>query len=819
MTSPLNNLISLFPSALETEPDRVMPIHEFIESVKDGRWEKEVSLIRRHLAAGDRKRYDDKKRQLPGVTLSAACVSRAHDLGVEAKAIQHSGWLQADFDGKDNGHLEDPEVCAGLRKSLLADPHVGGVFVGPSGQGIKALVRIDPERHRDSWFAAEAYFLKVHGLKLDKSTKDPLRLCFVSHDPEAAISEEFSLLPIPDLSPRQEDIWRPPVETTAADIREMLTFVPARPDYDTWLRIASAVWSVLPMMEGCQVLNAWSPEEKEGEYARKHKARLEQVGIGTLVHIASQHGFDARAAWRRQRWCGRIRFAEGSRSPAESEDPTLDPAPQGIITEAEIDRSFIVDSLENGQIGDSRLWKSLRTGLRVWNIHADLWMIYEDGVWRRDDGRSTILDISDTVCRVYKGLTDSIRAEMATNPAPDKKKDPREKELQDIQKRYQQLRARQHLRAVEQLAAAELQLPATAFDSKPHLLAVENGVIDFAEGVFREHRATDYLTHRTAIRFDPAAECPCWDAFLDYFMGGDQELISYLARAVGYSLTGFVDQDVLFFLYGKGANGKSTFMGALKMLLGDLMTTVPMVALLSEKSDNNYDYHKAAMEGCRIVQTDEIEEGKKLAENRIKQLIGGDEVTARRPFEKPYNFSPTHKLWLVGNHKPEIRGTDHGIWRRISLIPWTVTMPEEKRRPRHEVLAEFRAELPGILNWAIRGFLEMQAIGGLQPPGAVRAATDEYKTESDQLGQFIEEAMVVEAAGECSLSKLLTAYQAWCEENGEQCRYRTTRRLASYFREHGYLVEQVGIKHISSVIGLKLVEEEPEKQNVLHFSN
>jgi P4 family phage/plasmid primase-like protien len=817
MKSSLNNLISLFPSALETEPDSILPVREFIESVQDGRWQKEITLIRRHLAAGDRKRYDDRKRALPGVTLSAACVSRAHDLDIAAKAIQPSGWLQADFDGKDNGHLEDPEVCSGIRQALLNDPHVGGVFVGPSGQGIKALVSIDAERHRDSWFAADAYFLETHGLKLDKSTKDPLRLCFVSHDPLAAVSEDFTPLPVPEVRPSQNTSFMPPVETTAADINEMLAVIPPRPDYETWLRIASAVWSVLPLADGCHVLNAWSREEREGEYALKHKHRLAQVGIGTLVHIASQHGFDAKAAWKRQRWCGRIRFAEGTRSPADSEDPTADPAPTGLATEGELDRATAIDAMENGQIGDARLWKSLRKGLRVWNIHADLWMIYEDGVWRRDEGRTTITDLSDTLCRVYGNLTASVRQEMAADPAPDKKKDPRMQEIANIGKRYHALRSRNYLRNVEQLAATELQLPATAFDAHPHLLALENKVLDFDEGLVREHRPIDFLTHRTSIIFNEKAECPAWDAFLDFFMQGDQDLIAYLSRAVGFSLTGFVDQDILFFCYGKGANGKSTFMGALKMLLGDLMTTVPMNALLSDKSDSNYDYQKASMEGRRIVVTDEIPEGKRMAEERIKQIIGGDDIAARRPFEKPYNFKPTHKLWLVGNHKPEIRGTDHGIWRRISLIPWTVTMPEDKRRPRHEVLAEFRAELPGILNWAIRGYLEMQAIGGLKPPAGVRAATAEYQSESDQFGQFMAECMVVDRAGETTLKALLNTYQFWCDQNGETCRYRTTKKLADYLREHDHPIERVGKENNHAVIGLRLIEDDPEPQNVMTF--
>jgi putative DNA primase/helicase len=817
----LNTLISLFPNAMDVDPDRLTTLHEYITDIAAGQWENQVSLLRTHLARGDRKRYDASKRELPGVTMSAACVSRAHDLSPEAKALTHSGWLQADFDLKDNPLLSDEEYRTEMRARLLADPHIGAVFVGPSGEGLKAAVSIDTERHRESWFAAEAYIASKFDLKLDKSTKDPLRLCFVSYDPLAATSEDFTPLPVPELEARTTpDVWRPPVETTAADIEEMLKFVPPRPDYETWLRIASAVWSVLPMGDGCRLLAQWSPEERDGEYADKHKHRLEQVGIGTLVHVASAHGFDARAAWKRKRWCGRIRFADGVRSPSESEDPSADPAPMDIIAEVNVPRERIAAALEEGQVGDARLWCEMRRGLRTWNIHASLWMIYEEGVWKRDEGQTTILDISDTLCRIYGELIASIRAEMAANPAPDKKKDHREKEVAKIEAKRAMLRSRTYLRNVEQLSAAEMQVCATDFDASPDLLAVENGTLDFSEGLFREHRPSDYLTHRTPIRFDPDARCPAWDGFLEYFMGGNQEMIRYLARAVGYSITGRVHEDALFFCYGKGANGKSTFLGGLKLLLGDLMTTVPISALLAEKSDSNYDYHKASMQGRRAVMTDEIPEGKRLAENQIKALVGGDPIAARRPFEKPYEFMPTHKLWLVGNHKLEIRGTDHGIWRRIHLVPWVITITEERKRPRHEVFAEFAAERSGILNWAILGILESQQLNGLKPPSSVVEATKEYRNESDQFGQFIEECLIEDPTSSVKIKTVLAAYKRWCEDNGEPARYGSSKKISNYFREAGFVTKADGHDKTSSVFGFKFVEVEKDEEpaGVLKFS-
>ncbi len=563
----------------------------------------------------------------------------------------------------------------------------------------------------------------------------------------------------------------------------MLAFIPPRPDYDTWLRIASAVWAVLPLEEGARLLHAWSPEERDGEYVGKFKHRLRQVGVGTLCHIAAQHGFDARAAARRKRWAGRLRFAESKRRPGEEADPAQDTAISGLIS-GEVSRERVMDAFDAGQSGDARLWCELRRGLRVWNVHSKIWMVYGDGVWSRDSAHATPWDLSDTLCRLYGGIVNSIRREMAEHGPPQGQKDPREKEIARLMARMDKLRSWDYLAGVEKFARRELHLPATAFDANPDILVLENGTLDFTEGLFREHRPADFATVRSPICFDPHQRCPQWQGFLDRFVP-EVEMRQYLSRAVGYSLTGRVHEDALFFAHGKGANGKSTFFGVLKILLGDLMTTVPIAALLSAKSDNNFDYHKANMEGKRVVLTDEIPEGRVLLDSQVKAITGGDLMNARRPFESPYAFMPTHKLWLMGNHKPEIKGTDEGIWRRVHMLPFTVRIPEAERRPRHEVLAEFAAEAAGILNWALAGFVEGRDLG-LKPPEQVVQATQEYRQESDQFGAFWEDCFQKVVGQETRISEISRQFAIWCERNGENARYRGTRKIRSVLAERGF---------------------------------
>lgn len=304
MESPSQN-ISFFANAFADEPEEAMPLSDFLHGIKSGVWAKQIAPLRQLITDNKRPDYDMRKRNLPAVTLSIHCLSRKKELTFERKAITHTGWLQADFDLKDNPILATQG--SKKRSALLNDPHVHAVFVGPSGEGVKAVVAIpaDYDGHKNAWIAAEAHFRDVHGLALDKATKDPMRLCFVSHDPELATSADFVPLNVPEEQPalvqaskstelksKKSDLPPP----TPEEIARMLSHIPPRPDYDTWLKIASAVWSELSFADGVQLLNEWSPEEKEGEYHQKHRARLKQVGIGSLVHIAKEHGYQPPAS-------------------------------------------------------------------------------------------------------------------------------------------------------------------------------------------------------------------------------------------------------------------------------------------------------------------------------------------------------------------------------------------------------------------------------------------------------------------------------------------------------------------------------------------
>jgi putative DNA primase/helicase len=300
------------------------------------------------------------------------------------------------------------------------------------------------------------------------------------------------------------------------------------------------------------------------------------------------------------------------------------------------------------------------------------------------------------------------------------------------------------------LARSLLPIGVARLDRDPWLLNVRNGTLDLRTGQLRPHRRRDCITKLCPVAYDPAATCPLWDKFLAGIFDGDEDLIGYMARLVGYCLTGCQTEHILPFLHGDGANGKTTFVERLMNLLGpDYATKAPPDLLLAKRGEA-HPTERADLFGKRFVACVETESGRRLAEALFKEMTGGDRMKARRMREDFWEFTPTHHVWLAGNHKPAVVGQDHGTWRRIKLIPFEVQFwdPDTKPKPGEERPEALRAdkrigekldaELPGILAWAVRGCLDWQK-NGMQEPAVVGAKTTEYEEEQDVVGRFIED--------------------------------------------------------------------------------
>jgi putative DNA primase/helicase len=317
-------------------------------------------------------------------------------------------------------------------------------------------------------------------------------------------------------------------------------------------------------------------------------------------------------------------------------------------------------------------------------------------------------------------------------------------------------------------------------------LNVSNGTIDLRSGDLRSHCRDNLITKLAPVVFDPSAACPTWDAFLSRAMGNDVESVHYLARMVGYALTGDVREHVLAFFFGGGANGKSTFLSTLHAMLGDYATPAPR-GLLFRAHGERHPTELASLHGRRFVTCSEIEDGQAFDEALIKDLTGGDPIECRRMREDFWCYQPTHKLFLAGNHRPAVRGDDEGIWRRMRLVPWTVTIPEGERDP--SLPDKFRAELPGILAWAVRGCLDWQR-RGLDATEAVKRATADYREENDTLGEFFRLRLIFEAGATIVRKELREAYETHCTDNGAEP--FGARRFSSRLRERG--VTKTGVR-------------------------
>jgi len=300
-----------------------------------------------------------------------------------------------------------------------------------------------------------------------------------------------------------------------------------------------------------------------------------------------------------------------------------------------------------------------------------------------------------------------------------------------------------------------------AFDVDPFLFNCENGTLNLETGELLPHDPSRLIMKMAGTIFDPEAECPKWNSFLKQIMRDDQNTISYLKRAVGYSLSGSAEEQALFFLFGDGANGKSTFIKIISRLLGEYAARTKSESLYEKRNNEGANNDVARLMGMRLVSASELD-GKHLNESLIKDFTGGDTLVARFLHKEFFEYDAQFKLWMYGNKRPEIKGTDEGIWRRVKLIPFTYSIPTSERdRGFPEKLSE---ELPGILNWAVEGFREWRQ-SGLGEPLSVKEATQDYREEMDYIQLYIDECCACGPELRHRSRLLYENYAEWCDKS------------------------------------------------------
>lgn len=350
------------------------------------------------------------------------------------------------------------------------------------------------------------------------------------------------------------------------------------------------------------------------------------------------------------------------------------------------------------------------------------------------------------------------------------------------------------------LARSEPGIPArlTEFDSDGWLLNVQNGTINLRTGELQPHCRDNLISNVIEIPFEKGSDYELWDAFLWRVTDRNEDLYAYLRRFVGYLLVGDTSDQSLHFLYGLGANGKTVFCEVLQRLLGEYAITVsPDLIMLRRHASIPNDV--ARLRGTRAALMNETSQGSRFDEAKLKDLTGGDTLTARFLHQEFFDFRPTHRILIRGNHKPAIGGTDEGIWRRLRLVPFTVSIPPDEQD--RELLHKLEVELPGILQWALQGCREWQQ-EGLKPPPIIAEAVRQYREESDTLGRFIAEHCEVRKLAQVKSSTFFQRYQHFAEQAGE--RWIASKDLPHEMQRRGFQSKRMTAGNF--FLGIELTE-------------
>lgn len=423
-----------------------------------------------------------------------------------------------------------------------------------------------------------------------------------------------------------------------------------------------------------------------------------------------------------------------------------------------------------------------------WAVHRGAWMRYDGKVWRQVPDEAVAKEAADTLRELYLSeLTAAIAA-------GDKGEIARLTEKIEESCVYARITgALSFLKGWDHI----LTLP-EQWNADPYLLNCGNGTLDLRALGLRPHSAKDLITMLAPVDYDPTAQSERWDHHVNMFLP-DTDVRRQVQRDLGRSLVGAALEEALPIWYGGGANGKTTTSRVIMRVTGDYSDRAAPDLLLQSKS-GRHPTELADLAGKRMVFSVEVDEGRRLAEALVKDLTGGDRKKARFLFRDFFSFEQTADLVLIVNHRPQVQGTDEGIWRRIRLIPWTVRIPDAQKRPQDEVIAELVADGPAILRWLVDGWRDWQQEQGWTAE-TVKAATTAYRAEQDILAEFIAQCCVLHPRAEVGKGELYAAYKKWCERAHDEPIQKNT--FIARIQDRG-IGERKGSKGVRLHVGIGL---------------
>ena len=422
--------------------------------------------------------------------------------------------------------------------------------------------------------------------------------------------------------------------------------------------------------------------------------------------------------------------------------------------------AFLPTDYSPSDVGNAERFCDLWGEVTRYDVGRGCWMLWSGTHWEPDakgDARNRMVKVAKHILNV------DVEVHRLASRHPD---DWDAIQQRKLKKEGQRLHTVPALEAGLKLASCHPDLATlnSQFDQSPMEFNCLSGVINLATGALMPHTPRHLHTHIAPVALAPAGiECPRWMQFIDEIMCSDKELVAYLQRVVGYILTGRMDEQCFFVFYGFGSNGKSTFINTIRELMGSYAKQVEVSTFMETNRNDGLRNDLAALAGRRFVVSPEGKQGAALDETMVKAFTGGDAISVRFLHKEFFELQPVGKIVLATNHKPVVRGTDNGIWRRMRLVPFLASF--DASQADKGLADKLKAELPAILQWAVEG-AQLWQRHGLGIPQAVRKATMEYRSASDTIQTFIDERCeVVHQASEGSQA-MYKAYTDWCAAVG-----------------------------------------------------
>jgi P4 family phage/plasmid primase-like protien len=455
-----------------------------------------------------------------------------------------------------------------------------------------------------------------------------------------------------------------------------------------------------------------------------------------------------------------------------------------------------------GQLEEAELCAILLREEWLYNATLDSWMQYKSGKWHCNEPKQSVVTpiVGNKLKEIYRESESLLGAEAKAFNA-----------------KMIKLSGATYLNGIVKLIQAINRTSEHQMDTSHTVLNCLNGELNLLTGELTAHNPESLLSKQCKAVYKENADSPNkWLRFLDMICSGDRQMVEFFQTWCGLCLSGLTDWQAFVYAYGSGGNGKSTISRLMLELLADYAITVDVDIIMGNVSKNSDEYKVAKTKGARLVVGTEIAKGYPMNESRIKGLTGGDEITARPIYGHPITFSPTAKYFFFGNHKLVVKGQDDGIWRRIYMTMFDNVIPEAERVALSEVLKGFESEYSGILNWCLEGFQRFIASGRkIDKPLKIKAATDDYKRDSDILADFIDEelAPIPDVNKGVYLKDVYSLYVDFCKTRQEDSSFKSVRSFKPALIERGMKVEQGGGKNANRLMGYAFTAQLPERMD------